>query len=140
MQLDSLVSNFAHQIIAAIQDLSVGALVGATEGKFPAAVPARLSTEEGKASPAAAVNPSFVASEHRPARRSEEEIAKQLDKVVLLVKTHKGGMRAREIRATFGLSPEELRRILKSGIARKRLTAKGAKRSTLYFAMPPEGG
>jgi len=67
-------------------------------------------------------------------RRSAEEIAKALDKIVLLVKTHKDGMRAEEIRAKLGMLSKEMPRILKEGIAKKRLASKGQKRATTYTA------
>jgi hypothetical protein len=63
-------------------------------------------------------------------RRSGEEIAATLDKIVLLVKTHKTGMRAEEIRSKLGMEAKEMPRILKEGIARKKLTSKGQKRAT----------
>jgi hypothetical protein len=67
-------------------------------------------------------------------RRSAAEIAQVLDKIVLLVKTHKEGMRAEEIRSTLGMQLKEMPRILKQGIATKKLTSKGRKRATTYFA------
>jgi hypothetical protein len=61
-------------------------------------------------------------------RRSAEEIAGLLGKIVLLVKTHKDGMRAEEIRKRLGMQTKEMPRILKEGIATKKLTSKGRKR------------
>jgi hypothetical protein len=67
-------------------------------------------------------------------RRSAEEIQAVLGKIVLLVKTRKDGMRAEQIRAAFGLESKEMPRILKEGLAKKKLLAKGQKRATTYFA------
>jgi hypothetical protein len=67
-------------------------------------------------------------------RRSAEEIAAMLNKVVLLVRTQKNGLRAEEIRSKLGLLPKEMPRVLKEGIAAKKLTSKGQKRATTYFA------
>jgi hypothetical protein len=53
---------------------------------------------------------------------------------VLLVKTHKNGMRAEEIRSALGMQSKEMPRILKQGVASKKLTTKGQKRATTYFA------
>lgn len=67
-------------------------------------------------------------------RRSDEEIATALNKIVLLVKTHREGMRAEEIRSKLGMLPKEMPRILKEGVAKKKLTTKAQKRATTYFA------
>ena len=74
------------------------------------------------------------AASGRLARRSTEEIAKAVERIVLLVKTHKEGMRAEDIRKTLGLQPNEMPRILKHGITTKKLLTKGQKRATTYFA------
>jgi hypothetical protein len=66
-------------------------------------------------------------------RRSSEEIAKTLNKIVLLVKTHKEGMRAEEIRSALGMQAREMPRILKEGLSTKKLASKGQKRATTYF-------
>ncbi len=57
-----------------------------------------------------------------------------LGKVIGLVKKHKGGLRAEEIRANLGMLPKEMPRILKEGVATKKLSTKGQKRATTYFA------
>ena len=67
-------------------------------------------------------------------RRSPEDIAKVLAQVVVLVKSEKQGLRAEEIRAKLGVQRKEMPRVLKEGIARKQLKAKGQKRSTTYSA------
>jgi hypothetical protein len=51
-----------------------------------------------------------------------------------LVKTHKDGMRSEDIRAKLGLESKEMPRVLKEGLAKKKLSAKGQKRATTYFA------
>jgi len=67
-------------------------------------------------------------------RRSAHEIEALLGKIVLLVKTHKDGMRSEDIRAKLGLESKEMPRVLKEGLAKKKLSAKGQKRATTYFA------
>jgi hypothetical protein len=66
--------------------------------------------------------------------RSAEEIAATLNRIVLLVKTHRGGLRAEEIRSKLGMESKEMPRILKEGLAKKKLSSKGNKRATTYFA------
>ena len=67
-------------------------------------------------------------------RRGPEDIAKELDRVVHLVKKHKDGLRAEQIRTDLGMQAKEMPRILKEGLSQKRLKAKGQKRATTYFA------
>ncbi len=67
-------------------------------------------------------------------RRSPEEIARSVDLVTKLVKSHPKGMRAEEIRKMLGLDVREVPRILKEGLAAKKLKSKGHKRATTYFA------
>ena len=67
-------------------------------------------------------------------RRSTEEIAAALDEVVGLVRKHKDGLRAEDIRAALKLDRREVPRVLKEGIMTKKLKAKGRKRATTYRA------
>jgi len=67
-------------------------------------------------------------------RRSPAEIAKALAKVVALVKSDAGGLRAEQIRERLGMASKEMPRVLKEGLAKKVLRSKGAKRSTTYTA------
>jgi hypothetical protein len=57
-----------------------------------------------------------------------------LDKIVGLVKKNKEGLRAEEIRANLGMQAKEMPRILKEGVSTKKLTTRGQKRATTYFA------
>jgi hypothetical protein len=67
-------------------------------------------------------------------RRSPEQIATALDQVVALVKGNREGLRAEQIRAALKMQSKEMPRVLKEGLARKRLKAKGQKRATTYTA------
>jgi hypothetical protein len=130
-QLDSLAANFAQQVLAAIQGSSLQELVGSGgssvgNGRSARSVAAHVETL-----------PSVRKAGRKPGRlprRSADEIAALLNKIVLLVKTHKDGMRAEEIRSTLGMEAKEMPRILKEGISKKKLTTKGQKRATTYFA------
>ncbi|HEY4015776.1 MAG TPA: hypothetical protein VGM06_20690 [Polyangiaceae bacterium] len=50
------------------------------------------------------------------------------------MKKHKEGLRAEQIRSELGLQAKEMPRILKEGLGKKSLKAKGQKRATTYFA------
>jgi Fic family protein len=54
--------------------------------------------------------------------------------VVALVKGKKNGLRAELIRAALKMESKELPRVLKEGLAKRKLKAKGQKRATTYFA------
>jgi hypothetical protein len=58
-----------------------------------------------------------------------------VDGIVALLKKHKGGLRAEQLRKELGMLPKEMPRILKEGLAAKRLKAKGQKRATTYTAV-----
>jgi hypothetical protein len=132
-QLDALASSFANEIIAIIQGSSLHELVGAETHAASNGRRSRVAAgDEGH--PEALAVPKKRGKGGRLPRRSAEEIAQMLGKIVLLVKTHREGMRAEEIRSTLGMQSKEMPRILKEGIATKKLTSKGQKRATTYFA------
>jgi hypothetical protein len=133
-QLDALAANFAKQIIAALQGASLHELVAGAEGGSVSSGRRARGGGTGLAVPLSETSTPKRGKNGRLARRSAEEIDAQLAKIVLLVKTHKGGMRAEEIRSTLGMMAKEMPRILKEGVAKKKLTTKGQKRATTYFA------
>ena len=70
----------------------------------------------------------------RLARRSAANLAAVLDTIVKLVGKTKDGMRAEHIREKLNLDRRELPRVLKLGLAEKRLKCSGQKRATVYRA------
>jgi hypothetical protein len=68
----------------------------------------------------------------RLARRTPEDIAKTLGLVVAAVKAKP--MRAEEIGKFLKLDKRALPRVLKQGLATKKLRSKGQKRATTYSA------
>ncbi len=131
-QLDTLASNFASQIIASLQGASLHELVGTKPDSGRMGKERSARSASPKPAPSAA-SPRAPKSSGRLPRRSADEIAAVLTKIVLLVKTQKNGLRAEEIRSRLGLQAKEMPRILKEGLATKKLTSKGQKRATTYF-------
>jgi len=142
-QLQDLARSFAEQVIGAIRGSSLQELLSpgneTASGRsgrpgapraFPTARAARTAVAEAPAAPAA--RPSRASG--RLPRRSADEIQATLDKIVALLKKHKDGLRAEEIRTNLGMLAKEMPRILKEGLATKKLTSKGQKRATTYFA------
>jgi hypothetical protein len=52
--------------------------------------------------------------------------------VVILVRKNKEGLRSEQIRKALKLDVREVPRILKQGLATKKLKSKGQKRATVY--------
>lgn len=117
-QLDSLAHQFASSVLEAIRSASIEELLDGRRlrgggGELP--VPVRKH-------------------DGRLPRRSSDDIARTLDRVVSVVKKNKEGMRAEEIRKALGLDVREMPRVLKEGLTKKKLRSKGQKRATTYFA------
>ncbi|HTB71958.1 MAG TPA: hypothetical protein VK762_01880 [Polyangiaceae bacterium] len=135
-QLHDLARSFAEQVVEAIRGTSLHELIGAKDGGSEVGNGGRarvVAGGGGQPDPLSTL-PKRKGKSGRLPRRSAEEIAKALDKIVLLVKTHKNGLRAEEIRAKLGMLPKEMPRILKEGVAKKKLASKGQKRATTYTA------
>jgi hypothetical protein len=132
--LSELASNFATDVLATIRTASLDELVSGGGGH---ALPARRGPgrprSTGASRPPGASPRPTRAPTGRLARRSPEQIAKALERVVALVKKHKDGLRSEQIRAELRMRPNEMPRVLGEGLAKKLLKSKGQKRATRYF-------
>jgi hypothetical protein len=129
-QLSHLAASFAENVLAAIRGASLEELLAESHGSH---APRASRGLKAHAAPVAH-RTTTTKSSGRLARRSPDQIAKTIDRVVALVKKHKDGLRAERIRAELGMQAKEMPRVLKEGLAAKKLTAKGQKRATTYFA------
>jgi hypothetical protein len=130
-KLNELAARFADDVVQAIRGSSLEELLAqAGGGGGSRRGPGRPRGSSGTASEPTA---SGRASGRLP-RRSAEEIAAELERVVALVKKSKVGLRAEEIRAALKMQPKEMPRILKEGLSAKVLKSKGQKRATTYTA------
>jgi hypothetical protein len=125
-RLDSLASSFASEVVRAIQSASLEELLSEVGGKRAAGRP--------RVAPASAPTPFRSRKAGRLPRRSEDDIKATLNKVHGLLKSAKSGLRAEQIRTALKLDVREMPRVLKEGLATKKLTSKGQKRATTYFA------
>jgi hypothetical protein len=125
-QLASLAGSFANAVLEAIKGASLEDLL--SESRTPVSRARREQPTNG--APRAARS----RSAGRLRRRSPEDIAKALDKVVSLVKRHKDGLRAEQIRQQLSMQAKEMPRVLKEALAKKQLKSRGQKRATTYFA------
>ena len=126
-QLAELVDSFTSSVLEAIRGASLDELLAESNK------PGRAAPRSEPAAPRAA-RPARAASPGRLPRRSAEDIAGILDSVVVLVKKHGDGLRAEQIRSELGMQAKELPRVLKEGLASKKLRSKGQKRATTYYA------
>jgi energy-converting hydrogenase A subunit M len=122
--LESLAASFAHDLVRAIQGSSLEELRSEVAG----------ASRRGR--PAASAPPKAVkrAKGGRLSRRSAEDIAAALEKIVGLLKKHTEGLRAEQIRKALHMQAKEMPRVLSEGLGKKKLKKKGQKRATTYFA------
>ena len=135
--LDSLATNFACAVLDAIRGASLDELVGGDRRRTSTwpRPPSGCHDEDG-ADGCTGVGPGHQGKTKggRLARRSPADIAKTLGQIVALVKTKKAGLRSEEIRKALKLDVREVPRVLKEGLAKKKLKSKGQKRATTYTA------
>ncbi len=137
--IESLATDFAHKLIAAIKASSLQEILNETGGAIRGG--ARRGRPPASASPAAAAPAAKAAAKATPrgrkggrlARRSPAALAKAMDQIIGLLGKHPKGLRSEEIRAKLGLSKQEVPRPLADALAAKLITKKGEKRATTYF-------
>jgi hypothetical protein len=131
-----LAQSFATGVLHAIRGASLEDILGESSG--PKRSPGRPPSQRGLGRPSA-VAPAFSAAKpskpsKRLARRSADDISKVAGDIVSLVKKHKSGLRAEQIRAQLGIAKREWMRPLEFALSSKRIAKKGEKRATTYFA------
>jgi len=127
--LNTLATNLASNIVDIIRSSSLEELLGERGGP-----PGRVPGRPPKSMSNGVAKPSRATTTGRLPRRSAEEIAAALDQIVGLVRKHNEGLRAEEIRIKLGMQAKAMPRLLKEGLATKKLKAKGRKRATTYTA------
>jgi hypothetical protein len=127
--LHDLAQRFASEVLAAIRSASIEDL-HAAGGGTTAGNP-RRSRPTATTPPRARDN----AEAGRLGRRSPADIDRTLGLVVNALKATRGkGLRSEQIQRALELDKRELPRVLRTGIATKKLRSKGQKRATVYFA------
>ena len=124
--LNDLATEFATSILRAIRGHSLEEILHETGGG---------SSSRGRGRAAAAA-PRAAGGKRggRLARRSTEDIAGVVDKIVSLLEKHQTGLRAEEIRGKLKLQAKELPRPIAEALSKKRIVKEGQKRATTYFA------
>jgi len=125
-RLSELASSFASNVLDAIRAVSLDELLAESSGpvrRSAATTPVRSAAGGGAAR-----------RRGRLPRRSVRDIAKVVERIVVLLKRHPSGLRAEQIRDELGLEAKELPRPLKEGLDGGSLQKSGQKRATTYFA------
>jgi hypothetical protein len=123
--LESLASDFARTVIAALRSASIDEITGITGEGRAARRPAQLDV------PGAARK---RGRDGRLGRRSTVEIGRMVEDIVTLLKKSPEGLRAEQIREALGVQAKELPRPLADGLTDGRISKSGQKRATTYFA------
>jgi hypothetical protein len=127
-RIAALAASFVDSVLDQVKSSSLEDLVGAGGSGSRGARGHRASAARTSSLSSAPVTPAG-----RLRRRSAEDIAKVLEVVVSLLGSRKNGLRAEQIRTELNLQAKELPRILRQGLARKKIRAAGQKRATTYF-------
>jgi hypothetical protein len=123
--LDSLASSFAASVLDAIRGASLQELLAESGG----------APRRGPGRPRGGGGGTAKKSNRRLARRSPAEIARTLDAITILLRKNKAGLRSEQIRKALKLDVREVPRVLKEGLAKKKIKSRGQKRATTYTAV-----
>jgi hypothetical protein len=140
-RLNELASQFATSVLSAIRGASLEELLAETGSGAHLAL--ALPTARGRGLDGALPRATFGGKGARAlggrlaggrlARRSPDQIAGVVERIVGLLKQNPRGLRAEQIRTRLGLLAKEMPRPLKDALAAGRIGKSGQKRSTLYF-------
>jgi hypothetical protein len=132
--IQSLAEAFAAGVLEAIRSSSLEDILGETSGarRGPGRPPGKRGPGRPPGKRGVGRPPGPLSK--RLARRSAKDIAAVTNSIVALVKKHAKGLRAEQIRAELRIAKNEWMRPLGMALDSKRLTKKGEKRSTTYFA------
>lgn len=112
--IESLASDFATNVLAALRTASLADIEGITSGG-----------RGGVRKPAAKVG-------GRLQRRSAGDLASMVEQIAVVLAKETAGLRAEQIRSALGVEAKELPRPLKEGLASGRFAKSGQKRATVY--------
>jgi hypothetical protein len=132
--IQSLAQTFATGVLDAIRSSSLEDILGQTSGAKRG--PGRPPGKRGPGRPPGKRGPGRPpgSSSKRLARRNAKDISAVANSIVALVKKHPKGIRGEQIRAELRIAKNEWMRPLGMALDSKKLTKKGEKRSTTYFA------
>jgi hypothetical protein len=143
--IQSLADQFAANLLHAVRASSLEDILGlGTAARGPGRPPANRAPgrprakrgpgrPSGRSSGRPAGRPPGPTKGRLP-RRSVKDLEKVAESIVGLVAKHRGGLRGEQIRAQLGIPKNAWMKPLALALGSKKLTKKGEKRSTTYFA------
>lgn len=135
--INSLASQFAHDLLRALRGASLDEIVAETSAghaRRPGRPRAQVAGGGGGEVHAPLFRGKHAKRSKRLARRSAADLAKMVDKLVAIVKGAKSGINAEGLKAALGIDRRELPRPLGMALESKRISKRGHKRATTYFA------
>jgi hypothetical protein len=141
--IQSLAEKFASGVLHAIRSSSLEEILG--EAVSAGRGPGRTQTTRGPARPTGKRGPGRPPgpsglgrppgpTKGRLRRRSDKDLTRVAESIVALVGKHKAGLRGEQIRAELGIPKNAWMKPLSLALGSKKLTKKGQKRATVYFA------
>lgn len=128
-RISALAEEFSAGVLAAIRSASLEEILSeGSRSHAPAA--ARAPSEPAKRGPG---RPRGKKS-GRLARRSPEQIAQVVESIVGALKKNKTGMRSEQLQKLLSLDKKEISGPLAEALDGKKITKKGQRRATTYFA------
>ena len=138
-RISALAEEFSAGVLAAIRAasleeiLSEGSRSGSSGGRGAAAPAARATSADGEPAKRGPGRPRGRKS-GRLARRSPEQIAQVVEAIVGALKKNKAGMRSEQLQKLLSLDKKEISGPLNEALEGKKITKKGQRRATTYFA------
>ena len=130
-RISVLAEEFSAGVLAAIRSASLEEILSESGAPKRAAAPSASSN--GAAEPTRR-GPGRPRKSGRLARRSPEQIAQVVESVVGALKKNKNGMRSEQLQKLLKLDKKEISGPLNEALAGKKITKKGQRRATTYFA------
>jgi hypothetical protein len=135
-RIQTLADSFAQGVLAAIRSASLEEILsggGAAPKRGPGRPPKAAATAPA-APRAAAVKPAKRAKGGRLPRRSPSDIEHVIGLITTALSNAGKGLRSEELQKVLKLSKKEIVGPLAQALGSKRITKKGQKRATTYFA------
>jgi hypothetical protein len=134
-QIQTLAETFTDGILAAIRSASLEELLaGEPSAKRGAGRPATTAGGGGQPDPLSTPRAAKRGRGGRLARRSASDIEHVVGLIVAKLGEHKAGLRSEQLQKVLKLDKKEITRPLEQALAARKITKKGQKRSTTYFA------
>jgi hypothetical protein len=134
-RIEALAEEFSAGVLAAIRSASLEEIL--SEGSRSGGHTARASVSEAaSAAEPAKRGPGRPRGKKsgRLARRSPEQIAQVVESLVGALKKQKAGLRSEQLQKLLSLDKKEISGPLNEALEAKKITKKGQRRATTYFA------